>query len=258
MTHRTPRPLPLIALGVSAGLLAGLFGIGGGTLIVPGLVLLMGMSQRLAAGTSVAAILPTAVVGAISYGVGGNVDWIAAAALAAGIIAGAQLGSYLLDKLNIVALQWSFIAFIALVAVSLWLVVPERSAQIDINVFSVIWLLVTGMLVGTVGGIVGVGGGVVVVPILMFFFGSSDLIAKGTSLVMMIPGSISGTLGNLRRSNVDLRAAAYVGISASIVVPFSTLLSTSMSPLLSNILFSAYLTALFVHLIIKQLRSRKR
>jgi len=252
-----PRRLPLIAIGIAAGLLSGMFGIGGGTLIVPALVIWLGMSQRLAAGTSVAAILPTAVVGAITYGVQGNVDWIAAACLAVGIIAGAQLGSFMLAKLKISVLQWSFMVFLAVIIVSLWFVVPQRDAQIDMGVIPVILLIVTGFVTGILSGLLGVGGGIVVVPILMFFFGANDLSAKGTSLVMMIPGSISGTLGNARRRNVDLRTALYVGITASVCVPGGAFLAAWVDPFWGNVAFSIYLAILLVQLLWRQLRRRR-
>lgn len=63
LARRRPHPAALIGVGIAAGILSGLFGIGGGTIIVPALALWLGMNQKLAAGTSVAAILPTAVVG---------------------------------------------------------------------------------------------------------------------------------------------------------------------------------------------------
>lgn len=53
-----------------------MFGVGGGTVIVPMLVLLLGFDQRLAAGTSLAAIVPTATVGVIAYATTGSVAWI--------------------------------------------------------------------------------------------------------------------------------------------------------------------------------------
>lgn len=248
---------PLLLLGLAAGALSGLFGIGGGTIIVPALALWLGMPQKLAAGTSVAAILPTAVVGAITYGVQGHVDWVAAICLAVGIIAGAQLGSYLLQRIPTAALQWGFMGFLLIVIVSLWFVVPQRGDQIDISVLTVVLLVLTGGVTGVLSGLLGVGGGVVVVPALMFFFGANDLAAKGSSLVMMIPGSISGTLGNFRRNNVDLRAAAIVGITASVMVPFSSLFAAWIDPMVGNILFSIYLAFILLQMLIRQLRKKK-
>ncbi|MGK0716136.1 sulfite exporter TauE/SafE family protein [Leucobacter sp. W1153] len=248
---------PLIVIGIAAGLLSGLFGIGGGTIIVPALVLWLGMSQRFAAGTSVAAILPTAVVGSISYGLQGNVDWVAALCLAGGIVVGAQLGSHLLSRLPTSVLQWAFLGFLLVVIVSLWLIVPQRSDQIDITTLTVVMLVITGVITGILSGLLGVGGGIIVVPVLMFFFGSNDLDAKGSSLVMMIPGSISGTLGNMARKNVDLRSALIIGLSACVAVPFSSFLAGAVDPFWGNVMFSLYLVFIFTQLLIKRIKSRR-
>ena len=260
MTESEKRPglVPLIVIGLAAGLLSGLFGIGGGTIIVPALALWLGMPQRLAAGTSVAAILPAAAVGAISYAVQGNVDWTAALCLAVGIVAGAQLGTYLLARLPVSALQWAFMVFLLVVIVTLWFVVPQREDEIGINLLSAALLVLTGFVTGVLSGVLGVGGGVIVVPVLMFFFGANDLVAKGSSLVMMIPGSISGTIGNMRRSNVDMRAALAVGIAASVCVPFSSVLATLLDPFIANVLFSLYLAYLVGQMLYKKLRGRAK
>lgn len=249
-----PGLLPLILLGIAAGLLSGLFGIGGGTIIVPALVLWLGMPQKLAAGTSVTAILPTAVIGAISYAVQGNVDWIAALCLAVGIVIGAQLGTYLLARLPVSVIQWAFMIFLLVVIVSLWFVVPQREDQIGINVLTSALLVLTGFITGVLSGVLGVGGGIVVVPVLMFFFGANDLTAKGSSLVMMIPGSVSGTLGNLRRRNIDVRAAVVIGLAACVCVPFSSVLAGLLEPFVANVLFSLYLTFIVGQMLWKKLR----
>ena len=251
-----PGVFPLLLLGVAAGVLSGLFGIGGGTIIVPVLALWLGMPQRLAAGTSVAAILPTAAVGAVTYAIQGHVDWIAAVCLAVGIVLGAQLGSFLLAKLPTRVLQWAFMVFLLVMVVSLWFVVPERDDQIDMNWLVAVLLVLTGGVTGILSGLLGVGGGIVVVPVLMFFFGANDLAAKGSSLVMMIPGSISGTIGNVARRNVDLRAAAIIGLSACVCVPFSSLFAAWIDPLVGNILFSLYLVFILVQMLVKQLRKK--
>lgn len=260
MLEGTERPNPgllhLIPIGIAAGILSGLFGIGGGTIIVPALVLWLGYGHRLAAGISVTAILPTAIVGAITYSVQGNVDWIAAVALAAGIIGGAQVGSMLLQKLNLSLIQWGFIAFLAVVIVSLWFVVPQRDDTITMNVWAILGLLLVGFITGVLSGILGVGGGVVVVPVLMFFFGASDLVAKGTSLLMMIPGSLSATVGNVKRHNLDWRAALGVGISASLFVPVGAWIAGYIDPFWGNVAFSAYLTLILAQMLGKQLKRK--
>ncbi|MFC5337211.1 sulfite exporter TauE/SafE family protein [Leucobacter denitrificans] len=251
-----PSAISLLLVGVAGGLLSGLFGIGGGTIIVPALALWLSMPQKISAGTSVAAILPTAIVGATSYAVQGNVDWVAAILLAAGIIAGAQLGTYLLARIPVSAVQWSFMGFLAVVIVSLWFVVPSRESEITINFLTGALLVLTGFITGILSGVLGVGGGVVVVPVLMFFFGSSDLIAKGTSLLMMIPGSISATLGNVRRQNVDLRAAVWVGVAACAAVPFGSILAGWIDPFWGNVAFSAYLAFVLIQMLTRKLKKK--
>ncbi len=256
MNTERPALLPLVLLGAATGLLSGLFGIGGGVILVPMLVLILNFPQRLAAGTSVAAILPAAVVGGIGYAVQGNVDWIAAAALAVGIVIGAQIGAYLLSRVPTLFLRWMFMVFLAAVAVSLWFVIPHRDASIDISVLTVSLLIATGLITGVLSGLLGVGGGVVVVPILMFFFGASDLIAKGTSLIMLIPGSTSGTLANLRRRNVDLRSAAILGIAASVMSPLGSVVAKYIPPFWSNALFSVLLVFVLSQMVVKTLRKK--
>lgn len=249
--------LKFVLVGLFAGVLSGLFGIGGGTVIVPSLVLWMQFNQKMAAGTSVAAILPTAIVGTIVYAVAGNIDWVVAGALALGVIFGAQIGSLLLSKFPVALLQWLFIVFLLAVIVSLWIVVPARSDQVDVTVVTVPLLVVTGFATGVLSLLLGVGGGIIIVPVLMFFFGSNDLGAKGASLAMMIPGSISGTFGNWKKLNVDLRAAAFIGIAASLSVPIGALFAASLDPFWANAVFSVYLCVILIQLVFRRLRLRR-
>lgn len=252
-----PRALPLILVGMAAGILSGLFGIGGGVLLVPLLVMVLQFPQRLAAGTSVAAVLPAAVVGGIGYAIQGNVDWIAAVSLAVGMVIGAQLGAYLLARMPVGFLRWLFMVFLGVTAVSLWLIVPQRDDVIPLSVWTVILLGATGLLTGVLSGLLGIGGGVVIVPILMFFFGASDLVAKGTSLLMVIPGSVSGTLGNLRRRNVDIRSAVFIGLAAAALSPLGTLIASWIDPFWSNVTFSILLAAILVQMLWRQLRPKR-
>ena len=253
--HARGRWIALVLLGLVAGFLSGLFGVGGGILIVPALTLLLGFDQRVAAGTSLAAIVPMAIVGVVSYAIEGSVDWIAAALLAVAAIVGAQIGSHLLNRLPIQALRWAFIAFLVVIVVSLFLVIPSRDSVIELTVGSVLGLLALGLVTGVLSGLLGIGGGVIVVPMLIVLFGASDLVAKGTSLLMIIPTAISGTVGNLRRHNVDLPAAAVIGVAACTTTALGALAASAVDPAVANILFALFVAAIAVQLTVKALRS---
>ncbi|MEJ1088536.1 sulfite exporter TauE/SafE family protein [Microbacterium sp. Mu-80] len=256
---REPRAyFAYIFIGLLAGLLSGLFGVGGGTVILPLLVLMLHFDQRLGAGTSLAAIVPTASVGVISYALADAVAWIPALILAAGAVVGAQIGTWLLPRVSQSALRWGFVVFLLVVIVSLFVVIPERSAELILGWGNGIALAGVGVGTGIVAGLIGVGGGVVVVPVLMLAFGTSDLVAKGTSLLMMIPTALSGTIGNLRRRNVDLLAAAVIGAAACTTTALGAWLATRIDPFLGNMLFAGYLVFIAVQMVIKAVRGRRR
>lgn len=258
VSSRSPRAIiSSIAIGLAAGLLSGLFGVGGGTVIVPMLVLLLAYDQRRAAGTSLAAIIPTATVGVISYAAHDAVAWIPALILAGGSVIGAQLGTALLPKISQTALRWMFSAFLVVVIVSLFIVIPSRAADLDLSVASGAGLVVLGLLTGVLAGLLGVGGGVVVVPALVLLFGTSDLLAKGTSLLMMIPTAISGTIGNLRRHNVDVVAGIVIGVAACTTTALGAWIATQLDPRTANILFAAFLTYVAVQMMVKAVRGRR-
>lgn len=245
-----------IAIGLAAGLLSGLFGVGGGTVIVPMLVLLLHFDQRLAAGTSLAAIVPTATVGVISYAVHGSVAWIPAIILAGFAVIGAQIGTWLLARLPQNAVRWGFVVFLVFVIVMLFVIVPSRDAELVLTWGTGAALALLGLITGVLAGLLGVGGGVVVVPALMIFFGTSDLVAKGTSLLMMIPTAISGTIGNLKRGNVDLLAAGLIGLAACTTTALGAWFATLLDPVAANILFAAFLTYIGVQMALKAIRTR--
>ncbi|MGP3534595.1 sulfite exporter TauE/SafE family protein [Microbacterium sp. RD1] len=250
--------LTCIGIGLLAGLMSGLFGVGGGTVIVPLLVLLLGFDQRRAAGTSLAAIIPTATVGVVSYALSGSVAWIPAIILAATAVVGAQIGTWLLPRVSQTALRWGFVVFLAAVIVSLFLVIPSRDAELELTWITGAGLALLGLITGTLAGLLGVGGGIIVVPALLLVFGTSDLVAKGTSLLMMIPTAISGTIGNARRRNVDVFGAVLVGVAACTTTALGAWLATIVNPFVGNMLFAAFLVFIAVQMALRALRGRKR
>ena len=250
--------LTCLGIGLIVGLFSGLFGVGGGTIIVPLLVLILHFDQRLAAGTSLAAIVPTATVGVISYAFTGSVAWIPALILAAAAVVGAQVGTWLLPRTPITALRWGFVGFLVLVIVGLFIVIPSRDAELPLTLLTIGGFILLGLITGVLAGLLGVGGGVIVVPALMVAFGASDLVAKGTSLLMMIPTALSGTAGNLRRRNVDLPVAAVVGGSACLTTALGAWIATLVDPFVANILFAIFVGVIAVQMAVRAVRGRRR
>jgi uncharacterized membrane protein YfcA len=114
-------PLALAVVGGVAGLLSGLFGVGGGLVMVPALVLLLAMPQHRAHATSLAAIIPIAAVGAAIFGRAESVDILAAALLVAGSLIGVQVGARLMNRLNGERLALLFGGFTLVVALAMLL-----------------------------------------------------------------------------------------------------------------------------------------
>lgn len=108
--------LQLLALGVIAGVAAGMFGIGGGLIIVPFLMLVMKMSQADSVGTSLAAIIPpVGILGAIEYYRAGHVNLKAAALIAVAMLIGTYLGAKLMLGLPPVVARRIYGGFLLLV-----------------------------------------------------------------------------------------------------------------------------------------------
>lgn len=249
----------LAIVGVLGGLLSGMFGVGGGILMVPLLIVLAGMDQRRAAATSLAAIVPTAVAGSIAYFANGEVDLAAAALVAAGGIAGSWVGSHLLRRLPLGWLRWGFIALLVLVAVRLVVAPPERvAAPAELDLGTGAAYVGLGLVVGVAAGLFGIGGGLIMVPAFITGFGMGDLLAKGTSLAAMIPTSISGTVANLRGRLVSARDGLVVGVAATVSALPGVALAFLVPPVVGAWLFAVLLVAAAVQLTIRAIRDRRR
>lgn len=108
-----------LAIGLIGGLLSGLLGIGGGTVMVPLMVLWIGTTQKEAHALSLAAIIPISLVAVAVYGQAGKVDLWAAAALTAGAIFGARVGAGLLARASERPLKIAFGFFLLTAALML-------------------------------------------------------------------------------------------------------------------------------------------
>ncbi|SFX30928.1 sulfite exporter TauE/SafE family protein [Marinospirillum alkaliphilum] len=189
-----------LLLGAGAGLLAGLFGIGGGLVIVPVLILTfqalgfpLEILVHLAVGTSLATIIPTSISSTLTHHRKGGVNWHWFRLIAPGIVLGALLGAWTASLLSGLALQNIIGTFVLLVAVQMAFNLkpaPGRG-QPPTPVMAA-----AGGLIGWASAIFGIGGGTLSVPFLTWCNAVMRQ-AVGTSAALGFPIAVFGALGNL-------------------------------------------------------------
>jgi hypothetical protein len=231
-----------IVIGLLAGVLAGMFGVGGGFLMVPLYISWLGIEQRKSHATSLAAVVPIALAGAIGYASQGSVDFKAGIALLAGSVFGALYGVKLLGQVPLKFLQIGFASLLYLSALRLiWSSNPQQLLE---GWASVTLLIAVGFFAGVMSGLFGVGGGIVMVPALIIAAGMNSIVARGTSLLVIVGSGLSGTWANFRKGNIEIPYALLSGFAG---IP-STFLGVYLSHLVSQritvIMFAILLLAI--------------
>jgi uncharacterized membrane protein YfcA len=242
-----PRVLAYTVIGLIAGVFAGFFGVGGGILIVPLLILVVQADQRQASVTSLVAIIPTSLVAASTFLVSGSVpldQTVFGLIIAIGSTITAPLGAWALRTWNTVTVRWIFITILLIAAIQVLYQLPDRNSHLEWSTATVLVLIASGAAMGFVAGLLGVGGGLLIVPLLVIGFGVSDLTAKALSLIAMFPAAISGTIGSARAGVVDWKAGISLGIPMALASTVGVWLATITpvewaSPLLAAVLIYA-------------------
>jgi len=242
----------VVAIGLASGFLAGLFGVGGGILMVPALTLVLGVDQRLAHGTSLTAIIPMALVGVTGYALGDSVDWLAAALLALGAAGGAVVGTAALHRLPQRVLRLAFAAFLIVTAARMFFEVGSPAGEPHLDVLGAALLVLVGVVSGVTAGLFGVGGGLIMVPAMVLLLSLPDALAKGTSLAVIVPTALVGTYRNARVGNTDLALAGTLGVSGMVTAFAASQWSVTMDPGLSRILFACLMLVVAVLMVFRK------
>jgi uncharacterized membrane protein YfcA len=179
-----------IAAGLAGGLLSGLFGVGGGIVLVPLLGLLLGLPQREAQGVTLAVmLLPIGLPAVLAYRARVTYRWWLVAALVAGFLGGVSLGAGVAVRIDQRPLRILFALLVVVAALLLW---RRASAVVSAGVVDVphrsnwngLWI---GVAAGFLAGLFGIGGGIVMVPLLVAAVGLDQHEAQATSLAVMLP-----------------------------------------------------------------------
>jgi len=187
-----------LLLGAGIGFLGGLFGIGGGTLLVPLLLLLFDAQHfppehllHLALGTSMATILFTALASLLKHNQHGAVNWRVVRTITPGILVGTALGTLLASRIPVYLLGLIFALFVYCAAAQILLDIrPPASRQLPRSLI----VRLFGVFAGTLSSLVSIGGGTVVIPFLTWNNFTLRQ-AIGTSAAISFPVALGGTAG---------------------------------------------------------------
>ena len=193
--------LVMLAVGSIAGFIAGLLGIGGGMIIVPVVLWVLQMkglggiehAQHLAVGTSFAIMVFTTFSSVMAQQRKGSVDWAVVRRMAPGMVVGVMIGSMLAKRLSNEALQVFFIVFVVLVALK---TLTDAKPKPTRSLPGPAGLAAVGSLFGMASSWVGIGGGSLSVP-FMLYCNVPVRTAVGTSAGLAWPIAVAGAVGYL-------------------------------------------------------------
>jgi len=244
----------LILVGAAAGVFAGLFGIGGGIIIVPGLILMAGFPLVKATGTSLAAILlPVGILGVVAYHKARIIDLRASAFIAAGLLTSVAAGAWLANTLPVDLMRKFFAVFCLYVG---WNFIdpvrrvqricgraiaakPEPEANPRPSPYALIGV---GLLAGIMAGMFGIGGGNIIVPMLTLVLHYPTKQAIATSLgAILFPFGLPGVLYYYNAGTLDLGAAAWIAMGLFLGTVFGARITISLPSRTVKLLYGLFL-----------------
>jgi uncharacterized membrane protein YfcA len=254
----------LPVFGLLIGILASMTGVGGGAIIVPLLSVLYAFSPTSAIGTSLATIIFTATAATITYWHQKRIFFRTGILLAVATAPGAVIGAYLTTAISATVLSVAFGVFLILVAVRMLMEVFSKqkqqnastNQQSESELFHLgrnrIYLAVfLGFLAGIASGLLGVGGGLILVPLIVFTLGVDMHIAVATSMFTIIFTSLSGVGQHYLLGNVNLTYAFLLGAGSMIGTQIGAYIYKRASNRALRGIFAVILLAISIEMIIK-------
>ena len=199
-------------IGSIGGLLSGLLGIGGGAIIVPLLTYLTKSDFKTNTGISSLAVVLIATGSSITYifndySNGSNFIYEILIIVIGGIV-GSYLGSKLTAKLSTPLLKK---IFSLLLAASAFRIIFSSTVSSGFE-NNVILYFIVGFVSGVGSGLLGIGGGIIRIPMLIFFGGFEQIIAQGISLIATIPSALTAAITKIRNDRQLIKIGLIVGV----------------------------------------------
>jgi uncharacterized membrane protein YfcA len=243
-----------LIIGMFAGILGAVLGIGGGIIMLPLANLLLGLDSAIVVGTTLFAVFFTAASGSFGHFKKGNVNVNSGILVGTGGIIGLLPGSWLFKNylsVNIGLLEsllgFLFLFFALRIGFDFYKNIkgtPDQRQKKNKKQQHIIKPLLLGMITGLFSGVLGLGGGFIMVPGLLMLFSLTPIQAVGTSLFAMMPISFIGGLIKLLQGFVVLPVGISLGIGTIIGAQLGVYVSNFVKPLA----FKGMFTFLFLYL----------
>lgn len=247
--RQVPNHVACAAAGALAGLASGLTGLGGGTILVPLLTSLAGLSQHAAHGTSLAVLAASSALSSTTYLTRGAADLRLAALVALFGAISSRAGARLTRRLHHTDLRW-LLGWYLYASALLVLARPLLSSSSGTFPHHLAAAF-AGAASGIAAGLFGVGGGTIVIPALTILAGITQKAAQGTSLAAALPVAISGALTHARIGQVDRRAFLSSAPAAAVGAWAGALLATGLPQDTLRYCYCAFLLLLSLRYILE-------
>lgn len=221
--------IALALLGFAVGTFGTLVGIGGGIILVPIFLLVMHYTPQNAIGTSLAVVFLNALSGTYAYIKQKKVYYDAAIRFSVATIPGAFIGSYLASYFTSKTFSLSFGLILIFLAAVMFYRASKKPADVEFNKDSFKYNRTAGITfsfgVGFLSSILGIGGGIIHVPILIYLLHFPTHVATATSHFILAVSSLVGVTSHFLLGNILLGPAASIGIGVIAGAQFGAKLS---------------------------------
>lgn len=230
--------IELIIVGVIVGALSGFFGVGGGTVLVP-ILLLLGYDTKVAIGISVIQMLFSSIFGSYLNQKKGTLDTSMVLFIGAGGFVGGLCSGFLTSAFENKTLEFIFLGFAVFALLRLFAKTKEHKDEKKVHK---LLLFIIGVPLGAFSMIIGVGGSIILVPILVGFFHVPLKKAISAGLFFVVFSSISGFISHSINGSLDLASGATIGLASLLGVYGGIMLKDAVgAKLQKNLLVGFYI-----------------